>query len=313
MSIDICRGEVREEALPLVSIVTPTFNQADYLAETINSVLAQDYPNIEYIVLDDGSTDETVNVLKQFDGRIQWESHANIGQARTLNKGWSICKGKIIGYLSSDDMLAPNAVSEAVRALLNNPNIILTYPDYFLINERSVVIRKFQAPDYNRKEMIERLICHPGPGAFFRRDIFDRLGGWNANLRQIPDVDYWLKISGYGNFKRLSLPLAYSRIHASSLSFSKPNVERSGEPVHVIKRFWEENDEKSVGASKRISLANAHLLTARMHLIAGRFAMAVEALGFAIRYKRSLVMMPRFWRIIFVAMLRTAYYSSLKK
>ena len=80
---------------PLVSIVTPTYNQAKYLTETIEKVLAQDYPNIEYIVLDDGSTDETPEILKKYSGKIRYERHANMGQARTLNKGWAMSSGTL--------------------------------------------------------------------------------------------------------------------------------------------------------------------------------------------------------------------------
>ena len=101
--------------LPLVSIVTPTYNQAEYLAETIESVLAQDYPNIEYIVLDDGSTDSTPEVLNRYSGRVRWERHDNMGQARTLNKGWAMSRGEFIGYLSSDDLLLPDAISKLVE------------------------------------------------------------------------------------------------------------------------------------------------------------------------------------------------------
>ena len=91
------------QQFPLVSIVTPTYNQAQYLAETIDSVLEQDYPNVEYIVLDDGSTDDTSSVLERYNGLIRHERHANMGQARTLNCGWAMTNGQIIGYLSSDD------------------------------------------------------------------------------------------------------------------------------------------------------------------------------------------------------------------
>lgn len=121
------------ESLPLVSIVTPTHNQAKYLAETIESVLSQTYPNIEYIVLDDGSTDNTQEILKKFGGRIRHERHANIGQARTLNKGWSLCKGKYIGYLSSDDLLYPNAVTELVALLEKDHSVVCAFPDSNLI------------------------------------------------------------------------------------------------------------------------------------------------------------------------------------
>ena len=120
---------------PTVSIVTPAYNQADYLAETIDSVLAQDYPNLEYLVLDDGSTDTTPEVLQRYDGRLNWERHANMGQSSTLNKGWSQARGTYLGYLSSDDRLLPHAVSRLVDALDSHPEVSVVYCDFNLIDK----------------------------------------------------------------------------------------------------------------------------------------------------------------------------------
>lgn len=294
---------------PLVSIVTPTYNQAEYLAETIDSVLAQDYQNIEYIVLDDGSTDHTRDVLRKYDGKLRWESHENMGQAKTLNKGWSISSGEIIAYLSSDDCLQKNAVSEAIKAFSENPDIIVTYSDYYLINNRSDIIREFHAPDYDRHALIEDLICQPGPGAFFRRKIFSELGGWHPEFRQIPDFEFWLRASQYGDFLRLKKPLAYSRIHESSLSFAKTNIDRAEEPVKLIKGFWLEYSTKLTYFNKNHSIANAYLMAARMHLISGRFAIGLIGIFKSVFNRPKLILTSKFWRIIFVALVRRFYYS----
>ena len=155
--------------LPLMTIVTPAYNQADYLSETIDSVLAQDYPNIEYIVIDDGSTDCTSEILKQYDGRIRWESQDNMGQAATLNKGWAMGSGEIIGYLSSDDLLKSDAVSALVRCLLERPEVVLVYPDFELIDAMGKHIRNVSTPDYSYFDLAVNLVCHPGPGALFWR------------------------------------------------------------------------------------------------------------------------------------------------
>src|SRR5436309_8635113 len=115
--------------LPLVSIVTPVYNQSDYLAEAIESILAQDYPHLEYIVINDGSTDRTVEVLAKYSGRVRWESQENLGQAATLNRGWRRSIGSILSYLSADDVLLPGVVSSAVRILSQNPDAVMAYPD----------------------------------------------------------------------------------------------------------------------------------------------------------------------------------------
>src|SRR3977135_428458 len=107
----------RQSDQPLVSIVTPTFNQADFLRDTLESVLAQDYPNIEYLVMGGGATDATAKVLAEYTGRVQWESQANMGQTPTINKGWERSRGDIITWLNSDDTFLPGAVSTAVNYL----------------------------------------------------------------------------------------------------------------------------------------------------------------------------------------------------
>ena len=102
--------------LPLVSIVTPTFNMARFLPETIESVLSQDYPRIEYIVMDGGSTDGTVDLLRRYEGRLRWISGRDEGQADAVNKGFRLCSGEIFTFLNADDVYYPGAVNAAVRA-----------------------------------------------------------------------------------------------------------------------------------------------------------------------------------------------------
>src|SRR5258705_5071646 len=127
--------------LPTVSIIIPSYNHADYLSQAIDSVLAQDYAAVELIVLDDGSTDATREVLERYKGRFYSETQANIGQAATLNKGWKIARGDILGKLSADDTLLPTAISEAVRALMDNPRALVAYPDFQLIDPDSAPVK----------------------------------------------------------------------------------------------------------------------------------------------------------------------------
>src|SRR5918997_5227800 len=114
---------------PLVSIVTPTYNQAAFLRETLDSVLAQDYPFIEHIVIDDGSTDETPRVLEEYAGRVEWERHDNMGQTPTINKGWQRSRGEILTWLNSDDTLLPGAVTKAVEYLQSHPGCDIVFGD----------------------------------------------------------------------------------------------------------------------------------------------------------------------------------------
>lgn len=149
---------------PLVSVVIPAYNLAGYLREAIESVLDQNYPNVELIVLDDGSTDHTREVLEKYTGRFHWETHPNMGQAATLNKGWRMSKGEILAYLSADDVLLPHAVATSVEYLLAKPDLVLTYCDFDLIDPSSKFIRRVTLSDFDYRKMVLRTIRPPGPG-----------------------------------------------------------------------------------------------------------------------------------------------------
>ena len=130
---------------PLVSIVTPVYNQAEYLAATMESVLAQDYPALEYIVIDDGSSDASLALAQRLaaahPGRITVLTQANAGQAATLNRGWGLARGEILAYLSSDDCLCPGAVTAMVHALRAQPAASVAYCDFWLIDAHGKRLR----------------------------------------------------------------------------------------------------------------------------------------------------------------------------
>lgn len=282
------------EEMPLVSVVTPSFNQRDYIVEAIESVLAQDYSNIEYIVLDDGSTDDTEHLLHQYNGRLYWEKHSNIGQAKTLNKGWKISKGTILSYLSADDALEPHAVRVAVQHLLKHPETVLVYGDYQLMDWRGNTIRRVDAPDFDYLEMVANIVCQPGPGVFFRREAFNRVGGWNPSLRQVPDYEYWLRLGLQGPFLRIPQPLARFRVHEQSQSYAEPSVEKSEECVSVIREYFNRDDLPSeVRAVERQAYGSAHLIAARFHLRGGRYQQMIAHLREAWKWRARTVMSPR--------------------
>jgi glycosyltransferase involved in cell wall biosynthesis len=260
---------------PLVSIVTPAYNQGEFLTETINSVLLQDYPNIEYIVLNDGSTDSTAEVLKQFSGKIIAENQTNIGQANTLNKGWAMAKGKYLGYLSSDDNLKHNAISELVKVLEADSQYTVAYCDFELMNAHSKIFRTVQAENYDEYRLQVDLVCQPGPGALFRREIFDKTGGWKGHLQQVPDFEFWLRASSFGPFKRVEQVLAEYRIHEGSASFKEMSEKRSFEIVDVMKSYWLNKDSKQA----KQSISNAMLLAIKNNLQSGRYLKSVTLLS----------------------------------
>lgn len=261
-----------KESFPLVSIVLPAYNHGRYLHEAIHSVIVQSYPNIELLVFDDGSTDNTAEILASYGKQFYWESHKNMGQSATLNKGWKMSKGEIISYLSADDALEPNAVEMAVNCLQNKTDIALVYGDYQLVDADSKVIERVYAPEFDYSEMVANIVVQPGPGVFFRRDDFERIGGWNESLRQIPDYEYWLRLGLVGPFVRIPMSLALYRVHEDSQSYAEPSEERSEECIRVMQQYFENNKiPDNIMALESSAKSTAHLIAARFHLRAGRY------------------------------------------
>lgn len=263
-----------ERGSPSVSIIIPAYNHADYLARAIDSVLAQDYP-VELIVLDDGSTDATREVLAKHTGRFYWESHQNIGQAATLNKGWLMSKGDILGYLSADDFLLPDAVRLTVAALQSAPAAVVAYCDFELVDPNDKVIRYVRTADFSLEDMLSQLSCPPGPGALFRRSAFEATGGWNPALRLMADFEYWLRLALLGKFVRIPRALAAWRVHSASQSFAGVSPERAVEPVRIISEYFARPDFPSqLLHLEKSANARARLVTAQLHARSGRYMSA---------------------------------------
>jgi glycosyltransferase involved in cell wall biosynthesis len=293
------------DELPWVSLVTPAYNQGEYLAETIESVLAQDYPRLEYIVLDDGSTDDTSAVLARYEGRLRHGRHDNMGQARTLNRGWGMARGTLFGYLSSDDRLEPRAISSLVQALQAHPDAAAAYCDFTLIDARGRPFRQVHTEDFDLNRLCIDLVCQPGPGALFRRDVFDRAGGWTEHLRQVPDFEFWLRAARFGQFIRVHESLAQYRVHEGSATFQRVTPQRSMEIVQVMRSYWKDQ----TGSAVDRSMAGAHLIAAKSHAQSGRFTESLVEWNAARRHRASKALAPAAWRMLLAGMLRRAAYS----
>lgn len=284
--------------LPLVSIVIPAYNYADYLDEAIQSVLDQDYSNIELIVLDDGSTDNTRDVLENYRGRFHWETHPNMGHASTLNKGWQMSKGQILAYLNADDVLLPHAVNTSVEHLMANPDVVLVYCDFNLIDPNSAVIRRVKAPEFNYRDMVVKLICPPGPGAFFLRSAFESAGLWDNSLRMILDYEYWLRLGLEGQFLRIPEVLALLRIHNRAKTFANADESMAEECVRVISAYYRlQRIPTDVRESREEALSTAHIVTARFHFRSGRYRATIENLRKAWYLHPRNFLSVRTWRL----------------
>ena len=178
----------------LVSIITPTFNQAGFLRETIESVLGQDYPHIEHLVIDDGSTDETRSVLESFGSRLRWWSRPNRGQTPTINEGFEACRGEVVTWLNSDDTLLPGAVSWAVSALARQAEAGVVFGDTLFTRSDGSPLNRTTARPFDYETFVVE--CHnpiPQCSSFIRRSLLEETGPLDPAFYYFMDWDLWLR------------------------------------------------------------------------------------------------------------------------
>jgi glycosyltransferase involved in cell wall biosynthesis len=212
-----------------VSVITPSYNQAEFLERTILSVINQDYPNIEYIIIDGGSTDGSLDIIRKYENRLAWwVSEKDNGQSHAINKGLSRCTGDIVNWLNSDDLLMPSAIRILVEYFHKYPEIKMFYGDRLVIGSNDQVIEARELPSFKRS--IARIAGKiPQETAFFSRELLQKTGGLNENLHYTMDVDLWYRFLKYTDFYHIPFILGSYRTHESSKSFQVFGKERKTE------------------------------------------------------------------------------------
>ncbi len=201
---------------PSVSIVTPSFNQAPFLEKTILSVLEQDYPNIEYMVVDGASTDGSLEIIRKHANRISWwVSEKDDGQADGINKGFKRATGDIVAWLNSDDFYLPGTVTRAVQALQDNPSAAFVYGDVQVVDEKGEVINILKYGDWGLKELASFHIIGQ-PAVFMRRDALDRAGYLDTSFHYLLDHQLWLRLAMNAGIKYVPQLWAGAHYHAGS-------------------------------------------------------------------------------------------------
>lgn len=251
-----------------VTLITPTYNQCEFLPATIDSVLAQTYRNIDYVVVDDGSIDDTSKVLSEYQDALTVKSQENIGQVRTLNNEWLNSDAEFIAYLSSDDLLDPRAVEVCVTYLQSHPTCVCVFPNADLINSHGKVIKKGVCREFVLEKTIVEQECYIGPGAVFRRDAFLRVGPWNPLLKLAPDREFWIRLSQAGSVDFIKETFAQYRMHSDSLSFSDKSAETAMEYISVLDDLFLSSGH-SISHLKQPSYQAAYLLVARNCFLGG--------------------------------------------
>lgn len=201
-------------ARPLVSIIIPSFNQGRFIGETIRSCLEQDYCPMEVIVMDGGSTDQTIDVLNGFNHpALRFVSEPDGGVVDAVNKGLRMAKGEILTIQSSDDAFVAGVVASAVATFAARPELGLVYGDVELIDEGSRVIGTDRQGPFDLARYLGRLMYVPQPGAFFRRCVLEDVGGWREEFSYAADADFWIRIALRFPVKKLDRLTARYRYH----------------------------------------------------------------------------------------------------
>lgn len=204
-------------AEPLVSIVTPSFNQAAYLEETIQSVLGQTYPRIEYIIIDGASTDGSREIIQRYAGRLAgWVSEKDKGQTDAINKGFALAKGELLGWINSDDTLMPNALAEAVAFLQEHPQVGLVYGDAHYTDGQGRVIGKFPAAQTDLARLRGGYVHIPQQAAFFRKSLWDQVGPLDDSFYFAMDYDLWTRLAAISELRYVPRLWANFRLHADA-------------------------------------------------------------------------------------------------
>jgi len=209
---------------PKVSIVTPSYNQGQFIQETIESVLSQSYSNIEYIVVDGGSNDGTHQILQKYKSSIdKIIIEPDNGQSDAINKGFRIATGELIGWLNSDDMLLPHTVDLLVDNYNKHPDAVIFYGDVIVFNNEGKIIRTLKPHQcLTYRQLVNGNGMMVQPGSFYNRKIINKTGKINTEFYLMMDREFWLRMLRYGDGIHIGKPVAKFRVHVSSKSSEPP-------------------------------------------------------------------------------------------
>jgi hypothetical protein len=289
-----------ENNRPLVSIVTPSLNQGQWLEESIRSVLAQDYPRIEYLVMDGGSTDGSLDVLRKYQDRVPFRTGPDGGQSRALRTAYEHLTGEILGWVNADDAYLPGAVATAVRALTAEPWLGMVYGNAEFIDPdgRALGPAVHIAPVGVADPLLRLGDCIVQPAAFFRRTAYEAVGGLDASLHWTMDYDLWLRLARQFPSRHLPETLAKVRLMPATKTASggwkrMAEVERvarsyggTGLPAWFAIEAAAMHTREAIAAlrDRRLGAASASAAAALKHIAAPG---TVAALA-----------LPRTWRMV---------------
>lgn len=284
--------------LPLVSVVINSFNQAAYLEQTILSVIEQDYPKIEILLVDGGSTDGSQEVIRKFADRfVWWVSEPDHGQADGINKGLSRAKGELVAWLNSDDVYLPGIISEVVRVWQKNSNAALIYGDVVAVDGKGQPLNRMKCGSYQLAELMTFKMINQ-PAVFMNRSVLKIAGNLNTSYHYMLDHHLWLRCAAESDTVYVHKVWAMGRFHAQAKNLAK--AEKFGEEAYRIvdyisrdKRF----KEMYMLISNQV-WAGADRMNARYLLDAGKPREALSSYWSGLKRSPGIVL-PEIHRMIY--------------
>jgi glycosyltransferase involved in cell wall biosynthesis len=234
-----------EKTHPRITVVTPSFNQGHFLEETIQSVLSQKYPNLEYMIIDGGSSDNSAEIIKKYEKYLAyWVSEKDDGQTDAVVKGFRRSTGVFLTWLNSDDTQLPGCLFSVAESIRENPDVDVIYGDYWITDLRGKVLLKKKEIEFDPDILLYGVNFIGQPAAFFSRAAYDRVGGLNTKLNYYMDLEFWLRVAREnGKFKHVKKFLATYRFHPASKTILEHSVtERCmREAENILHRYWDKH------------------------------------------------------------------------
>ncbi|MDZ4792707.1 MAG: glycosyltransferase family 2 protein [Bacteroidota bacterium] len=303
------------DQLPLVTVITPAYNQGIFLRETIESVLSQDYPNIELFVINDGSTDETEAILREYTGRIRWETQKNMGQTPTINKGWQMTNGQIITWLNSDDTFLPGGVRTGVEYLLNHPDTSVVFGETLLTEADGTPLpppKKDFGFDYNRfVATCTNTVCQPS--SFYWRHVIEKVGELDPKFYYFMDWDLWLRAGLY--FKIVHIPdlLSTYRLHAESKTVAQA-IKAAPELEYMYNKYFSRTDlPEDILKLKNEAMMNMFFMSGGYYAKGGDAKLASKMASLAMQqYPRGILSYSNLHKYLYCKLGTSSAYKKLK-
>lgn len=272
-------------AWPLVCIVTPSYNQADYLEETIRSVLLQGYPNLEYIVVDGKSIDSSQDIIHKYERWLtHWVIEPDSGQSDAINKGWRLGKGEIVAWINSDDLYCTNTLKTVADSFAGNPEVGLVHGDCICVNSSGVELGVLSSGPVVVRRLLTGRNTLLQPSTFFKRSLLNQTGVLDTQLHYVMDYDLWVRMLVAGSVtKYIPFPLSKYRLHRNAKTV-RDEFQMKAEVKKVLDRMYENRSssdifqkwKKTAYSNYHWSIGEAYMKDRQLDLARREFWMAIR-------------------------------------